>query len=114
MLITIIYIDVIDKLTKGEIYKESQEIVSVNEIIGNIKEYYETKLLTKPVTVTDIRLVYSMYFTTEEEVVDNVICPFWRVTVYDEQSQIKKLFLYDAVSGELMIEARDYSPNYTM
>ena len=86
---------------KGDIYKESMDIMTSEEVLKKIISYYKTKLLLDDVIITDIRLIYSGGFTDGEDgPVDNIFCPFWKVTVYDKEESKNKIFVYDAMTGE--------------
>ena len=90
----------------GEIYKEDQTVISASEILGKIASYYDTKLLADEVTITQMRLVYSGYFTDGADgIIDTAICPYWKITIYDAAQGANLLFVYDAITGEVLKEA---------
>ncbi len=91
---------------KGEIYKESLDIITPTEILEKVVSYYDTMLLLDDVVITDVRLVYNVGFTDGEDgIIDEVFCPMWKVIVYDYEAGMNKAFLYDAETGEAYYEA---------
>ncbi len=87
----------------GDVYREAQEIISPSEVLSKLADYYDTQVMTDTVTITEMRLVYSGYFTDGEDgEIDNAYLPFWKVTVYDESLDCYMEFVYDAVTGESM------------
>ncbi len=90
---------------KGEVYKEGLEVLSPNTVLASVERYYESTLLTNDVIVTQVRLVYSGYFTDGEDGdVDNAFCPFWKVQAYEGSSGMNVMFAYDAVTGNAVVE----------
>ncbi len=91
---------------KGEIYKESLDILTPTDILEKIVSYYDTKLLLDDMIITDMRLIYNSGFTDgEDDLIDSIFCPMWKVTVYDCEAEQNKVFLYDAETGEAYYEA---------
>ncbi len=91
---------------KGEIYKESLDILTPTDILEKIVSYYDTKLLLDDMIITDMRLIYNSGFTDgENDLIDSIFCPMWKVTVYDCEAEQNKVFLYDAETGEAYYEA---------
>ena len=88
---------------KGGVYKEGLSVVPPSELLATVKEYYDTQLLVEDVTITQVRLVYSGYFTDGADgEIDNAFRPFWKVQAYDANEGSRRTFVFDAVSGELL------------
>ncbi len=90
---------------EGEIYKDSTEVLNPDKILERIEKYYSRLLLTSPITVTDIRLAYTGYFTDGSEgEIQPSIAPFWVVNVYVGGELGTAQFVYDAFTGEAVRE----------
>ncbi len=93
-----------DLYQPGEEYREAQPVVSPSVPLAAVEEYYPEKSLTDNVTITQIRLVYSTYFTDPADgEMQNAFRPFWKVLAYDESKQENTLFVFDAVSGDVVM-----------
>ena len=89
---------------QGKVYKEAEKVTNPDNVIQKIKEYYERKLITKPVTVTEVSRVYTGYFTDGSEgEIQPTIAPFWLVRIHNGETN-NTGFVYDAFSGEAIIE----------
>ena len=89
----------------GEIYKEKLPIVSPNEALKQVKEFYDRQLITEECVVTDIELVYTGYFSDGADgEIQPVIAPFWEIKVYDNSVGSYTHFTYDACTGECVRE----------
>lgn len=89
----------------GDVYKEASAVADPDGILQNIKDYYEHKLIQHPVTITDITLVYTGYFSDDSEgEIRPTVTPFWRVVAYDGTSTGSIQFIYNAFTGEPVAE----------
>ncbi len=96
----------------GKVYKDKRSVAGPNQILEQIKAYYGRKLMLADVTVTDMELAYTGYFSDGSEgKIQPVVSPVWIVTVYDEElkgiSGKKREFVYDAFTGECLREAEN-------
>lgn len=91
---------------QGDVYKEYADIISSNDVLKLIEEYYSDKDIEGQLTIKQIRLIYSSYFTDKdtEQKVDNLVCPFWKVVIYDEVNCSNIIFAFDVVTGEILVE----------
>lgn len=86
---------------QGATYKEKEKVCTVEDILERTKTYFEDVLLKEPVTIYNISIAYSSYFTEPEEgVIKNVVRPFWVVTYWDGEQGTKLVF--DAYSGKYL------------
>lgn len=91
---------------EGKVYKEAEPVAEPEEIISQVQEYYERQIVTEPVIITEIKLVYSGYFTDAADgVIEPAICPFWVVNAYDGSLGQNVTFIYDAIDGKCKVEA---------
>ena len=89
----------------GDVYKEAEQVVDSNAILNKIKIFYEKQILIRPVTVTEVNIVYTGYFTDGNEgEIQPTVAPFWRVKVYNNDSNGSQFFFYDAFTGEAIVE----------
>ena len=89
----------------GDVYKKTKKVKVPDDILGRVRKYYEKQILTKPVTITEVRIVYTGYFTDGSEgEIQPTVAPFWRVRVYDGEADGGKYFFYDAFTGEAIAE----------
>jgi len=90
---------------EGEVYKEAEKVKNPDGILGRVRKYYEKQILTKPITITEVRIVYTGYFTDGSEgEIQPTVAPFWRVRVYDGEADGGKYFYYDVFTGKAIME----------
>lgn len=78
---------------EGDVYKEAEQVVDSNAILNKIKIFYEKQILIRPVTVTEVNIVYTGYFTDGNEgEIQPTVAPFWRVKVYNNDSNGSQFF----------------------
>ncbi len=100
----VLYLVVRDRCRPGEVYRETQPIISPSEILPVVEEYYPESSLTANVTITQVRLVYAPYFTDPDDgEICNAYCPVWKVVTYDERIDNSTLFVFDAVTGDTLL-----------
>jgi hypothetical protein len=88
-------------LQQGDIYKK-ETVCDVNRILKNIKEYYENVMLTDTITVYDISIAYSSYFTDGENgVIKNAVRPFWVASICDDDGKAVRL-IFDISTGKFL------------
>ena len=86
-------------------YKEAEKVKNPDGILGRVRKYYEKQILTKPITITEVRIVYTGYFTDGSEgEIQPTVAPFWRVRVYDGEADGGKYFYYDVFTGKAIME----------
>jgi len=101
----IIALDINNIRMEGDVYKEAEQVVDSNAILNKIKIFYEKQILIRPVTVTEVNIVYTGYFTDGNEgEIQPTVAPFWRVKVYNNDSNGSQFFFYDAFTGEAIVE----------
>ena len=101
----IISLDCSNSRYPGELYKEKLPVVSPNEALKQVKEYYDRQLMTEECVVTDIELLYTGYFSDGADgEIRPVIAPFWEIKVYDNGAGMYAHFTYDACTGECVRE----------
>lgn len=89
----------------GEVYKEKLPVVSPNEALKQVKEFYDRQLMTEECVVTDIELLYTGYFSDGSDgEIQPIIAPFWEISVYDNSAGRYTHFTYDACTGECIRE----------
>ncbi len=92
----------------GEVYREAQPVLSPSVPLEAVEAYYPEEKLTADVTVTQVRLVYAAYFTDPADgEIRNAYCPFWKVVVYDENLHENRMFVFDAVSGDILVQEEE-------
>lgn len=99
----IIGLDIYNIRMEGDVYKDTESVIEPDVVLKKIKKYYEKQILAKPVTVLDIKIVYTGYFTDSSEgEIQPMIAPFWRVRVHDGERNV--YFVYDAFTGEAVAQ----------
>lgn len=99
----IIGLDIYNVRMEADVYKDTAPVMEPDIVLQKIKKYYEKQILTKPITMLDIKIVYTGYFTDGSEgEIQPMIAPFWRVRVYDGERNV--YFVYDAFTGEAVAE----------
>ena len=89
----------------GGVYKEKRPVVSPNEALKQVKEFYDRQLMTEECVVTDIELLYTGYFSDGSDgEIQPIIAPFWEISVYDNSAGRYTHFTYDACTGECIRE----------
>ena len=90
---------------EGDVYKGAEQVRTPDTILQKVKKYYEKQILTKQITITEINIVYTGYFTDGSEgEIQPTVAPFWRVRVYNNDEDGSKYFVYDAFTGEAIAE----------
>lgn len=85
----------------GSVYKDKQKVISSDEILTKIRDYYEHELVTSPLTVTELSLVYMGYFSDGSEgEIQSTIAPFWTVKTKNDNDANGWGFIFDAFTGE--------------
>lgn len=101
----IVYLDCSNMWNTGRVYKGKQTVISPNEALKQVKEYYDRQLLTEKAVVTDIELVYTGYFGDgADSKLHPIVSPFWQVKVYNRGMGTYEGFVYDAYTGECIQE----------
>lgn len=92
----------------GKVYKENSAVIKPDQALQQVKAYYDRKLILEDVTITNVELVYTGYFSDASEgEIQPIITPVWAVTVHEETNQdmgITRGYVYDAFSGECLSE----------
>ena len=90
---------------EGDVYKETEKVKTPDDILGRVRKYYEKQILAKPITITEVRIIYTGYFTDGSEgEIQPTVAPFWRVRVYDGEADGGKYFYYDVFTGKAIME----------
>lgn len=85
----------------GSVYKDKQKVISPNVILTKIRDYYEHELVTSPLTVTELSLVYMGHFSDGSEgEIQSTIAPFWTVKTKNDNDANGWGFIFDAFTGE--------------
>lgn len=85
----------------GSVYKDRQKVMAPDEILAKVRDYYEHELVTSPITVTELSLVYMGYFTDGSEgEIQATIAPFWTVDIKNDTDTNGRGFIFDAFTGE--------------
>ena len=101
----IVSIDTAKIRMEGDVYKKAEKVISPDTALQKVKGYYGKQILRKPITVTEISIVYTGYFTDGSEgEIQPTVAPFWRVRVYNNDVDGSKYFVYDAFTGEAIAE----------
>lgn len=80
-------------------YSERQKVCTPEEILKQVKAYFQDILLKVPVTIYEISLAYDGYFTDPEDgLIENVVRPFWIVRYWDGKKTTQLVF--DAYNGK--------------
>ncbi len=105
-----------DFVSVGEVYREKETVITAENLLAILENYYEKTLLARDVTITDIRLVYNGWFSDSEDgTVENILSPFWYVQYYmgeyDEEtddgtfSYGNHCLIFDAYTGKFMSDS---------
>ncbi len=101
----IVSIDTAKIRMEGDVYKKAEKVISPDTALQKVKGYYGKQILRKPITVTEMSIVYTGYFTDGSEgEIQPTVAPFWRVRVYNNDVDGSKYFVYDAFTGEAIAE----------
>ena len=101
----IVSIDTAKIRMEGDVYKKAEKVISPDTALQKVRGYYGKQILRKPITVTEISIVYTGYFTDGSEgEIQPTVAPFWRVRVYNNDADGSKYFVYDAFTGEAIAE----------
>ena len=101
----IVSIDTAKIRMEGDVYKKAEKVISPDTALQKVKDYYKKQILRKPVTVTQVSIVYTGYFTDGSEgEIQPTVAPFWRVRVYNNDVDGSRYFVYDAFTGEAIAE----------
>lgn len=87
-------------------YKEQESVCDINVILENARQYFDSMLITKTMTVNHIEIAYSYWFSDAEDgPLRNIAAPFWAVQYWNPASELQRMLLYDAFSGQFIGEA---------
>ena len=101
----IVSIDTAKIRMEGDVYKKAEKVISPDTALQKVKNYYGKQIIRKPITVTEMSIVYTGYFTDGSEgEIQPTVAPFWRVRVYNNDVDGSKYFVYDAFTGEAIAE----------
>lgn len=101
---TVINMELSRMRMEGDVYRDTAEVTDPDVILGKLKEYYDRQLITSEITVTEVSLVYTGYFTDGSEgEIRPTVAPFWLVTAYGGKNG-RVQFVYDAFTGEAVRE----------
>ena len=99
----IIGLDIYNIRMEGDVYKDTEQVIDPDVVLQKVKKYYEKQMLAKTVTVLDLEMVYTGYFTDGNEgEIQPMIAPFWRVRVHNGERNV--YFVYDAFTGEAIAQ----------
>ena len=105
---SVIKLDISNIRMEGDVYKDTQTVITPDDILRKVKKYYEQQLITSTVTLEEVSLVYSGYFTDGSEgEIQPTVAPFWLVKAYDGGLSGSVVFVYDAFTGESIMEGVD-------
>jgi len=80
-------------------YKEKEKVCTPEDILEQVKNYFQNTLIKEPVTIYEISLAYDSYFTDPgAELIENIVRPFWLVRYWDGEKTVQLVF--DAYSGK--------------
>lgn len=101
---TVIGMDLSRIRMEGDVYRDTAEVTDPDVILGKLKEYYDRQLITSEITVTEVSLIYTGYFTDGSEgEIRPTVAPFWLVKAYGGKNG-RVQFVYDAFTGEAVRE----------
>lgn len=88
----------IGMLAEHDIYKEIQMIIDVNQVLKLVKQNFNADLHLMKITICDVKLYYSAYYSHEKEGgLQYIVSPFWVVRYRDGVQTIAMIF--NAVTG---------------
>lgn len=86
-------------------YRKNLKIISPNNVLKKIKQYYDKTILLDTITIKDISLVYAGYFSDfVDGTIEPIVTPVWDVALYDNKAGSFVHFVYDAVTGKSYLE----------
>ena len=106
----LLIIEVSSMRRPGKVCQEKAAVIGPEKVLGQIRDYYDRKLLLDETVVTDIQLAYMGYFANVDGTVYPVFTPVWEVVVRDDASSSRvprHRFVYDAFTGKCLLERGD-------
>ena len=101
----IVYLECSNMWNTGEVCKEKLPIISPNEALKQVKKHYSRQLLTEGDVITNIELVYTGYFADGADgKLQPAVSPVWAVKVYNRSMETYEDFVYDAYTGDCILE----------
>lgn len=89
--------------TLTDYYQNQKEVVNVQEILWQLNTYFESRLFTESITITNIQLVYNAAITDGDDgnEIRHIVKPFWYVGYYTE-TEGNMCIIFDAYTGKFV------------